>query len=234
MSKRKVLKLDDRARVLELSKNKSAHRIAEEMGVGKTQIQNILKRKAEVFEDIENNVSGDRNRVRRVTVHEDVNNLVYEWFEDMTARRMPVSGPILCTQALKFMSDPGDINFKALTGWLALFLKGNNIVLGTMSWERGDVNKDTVTDWKSKLPTVCDGSDPKDMFNMDETGEVETHEAFRKHFDEQVSLYKLINVITLVELSGKEKVIGDAYIDNVLKYNSQDVTYVTFDFHEYW
>ncbi|XP_045178721.2 tigger transposable element-derived protein 4-like [Mercenaria mercenaria] len=170
MSKRKVLTLDDRARVLELSKNKSARKIAEEMGVGKTQIQNILKRKAEVLEDIENNVSGDRKRARRVTVHEDVNNLVYEWFKDVTARRLPVSGPILCTQALKFASDLGDINFKASTGWLASFLKRNNIVLGTMSGERGDVNKDTVTDWKSKLPTVCDGYDPKDIFNMDETG----------------------------------------------------------------
>ncbi|XP_053376418.1 jerky protein homolog-like [Mercenaria mercenaria] len=100
MSKRKVLTLDDRARVLELSKNKSARKLTEEMGVGKTQIQNILKRKAEVLEDIENNVSGDRKRARRVTVHEDVNNLVYEWFKDVTARRMPVSGPILCTQAL--------------------------------------------------------------------------------------------------------------------------------------
>jgi hypothetical protein len=66
------------------------------------------------------------------------------------------------------------------------------------------------------------------------SGEAETHDAFKKHFDEQLLLYKFINAVTLVELSGKEKMIGDAYIDNVLKYNSQDVTYITFDFHEYW
>lgn len=137
MSKRKVLTLDDRVRVLELSKFKSARKIAEEMCVGKTQIQNILKRKAEVLEDVENNVSGDRKRARRVTVHEDVNNLMYQWFKDVTARRMPVSGPILCTQALKFASELGDTDFKASTGWLASFLKRNNIVLGTMSGKRG-------------------------------------------------------------------------------------------------
>lgn len=66
------------------------------------------------------------------------------------------------------------------------------------------------------------------------TGEAETYEAFRRHFDGQLALYKTVNVITLTELAGKEKVIGDAYLDNILKYNSQDVTYVTFDFHEYW
>lgn len=65
-------------------------------------------------------------------------------------------------------------------------------------------------------------------------GEAETYEAFRRHFDEQLMLYKTVNVLTLTELVGKEKVIGDAYLDNVLKYNSADVTYVTFDFHEYW
>ena len=47
--------------VLELSKSKSARKIADEFGVGKTQIQNILKRKAEVLEGVENNVSGEKN-----------------------------------------------------------------------------------------------------------------------------------------------------------------------------
>ena len=46
---------------MELSKSKSARKIAYEFGVGKTQIQNILKRKAEVLEDVENYVSGEKN-----------------------------------------------------------------------------------------------------------------------------------------------------------------------------
>ena len=60
MSKRKVLTLNEKIRVLELSKSKSARKIADEFGVGKTQIQNILKRKAEVLEDVENYVSGEK------------------------------------------------------------------------------------------------------------------------------------------------------------------------------
>ena len=46
---------------MELSKSISARKIADEFGVGKTQIQNILKRKAEVLEDVENYVSGEKN-----------------------------------------------------------------------------------------------------------------------------------------------------------------------------
>ena len=61
MSKQKVLTLNEKIRVLELSKSKSARKIADEFGVSKTQIQNILKRNAEVLEDVENYVSGEKN-----------------------------------------------------------------------------------------------------------------------------------------------------------------------------
>jgi len=52
--------------------------------------------------------------------------------------------------------------------------------------------------------------------------------------DEQLRLYGSVAAVTLTELVGKEKVIGDAYLDHVLRYNSPDITYITFDFHEYW
>lgn len=39
-----------------------------------------------------------------------------------------------------------------------------------MSGERGDVNTDTVNDWKEKLKLICKGYEPKNIFNMDETG----------------------------------------------------------------
>ena len=54
-SKRKVLTLDKRIQVIERSKTKSARKIAEEFQIGKTQVQNILKRKADLMADYENN-----------------------------------------------------------------------------------------------------------------------------------------------------------------------------------
>uniref|UniRef100_A0A182QH54 SAC domain-containing protein n=1 Tax=Anopheles farauti TaxID=69004 RepID=A0A182QH54_9DIPT len=63
--------------------------------------------------------------------------------------------------------------------------------------------------------------------------EQETQQAFEKHFDGELAIYQSICIINLVEQSGKEKVIGDAYANHVLKYNSERLIYVTFDFHEY-
>uniref|UniRef100_A0A182W4G2 SAC domain-containing protein n=1 Tax=Anopheles minimus TaxID=112268 RepID=A0A182W4G2_9DIPT len=71
---------------------------------------------------------------------------------------------------------------------------------------------------------------PPPRLDRDET---ETQQAFEKHFDGELSIYQSICIINLVEQSGKEKVIGDAYANHVLKYNSERLIYVTFDFHEY-
>lgn len=58
--------------------------------------------------------------------------------------------------------------------------------------------------------------------------------AFAKHFDQELDIYgKPINCISLVEKTGREKVVADAYIDNALVYDSADLNFVCFDFHDY-
>ena len=52
----------------------------------------------------------------------------------------------------------------------AIVLKTHNIVFGTMSGERADVDNTVVDDWVKKLPEICTGYSPEDIFNMDKTG----------------------------------------------------------------
>ena len=60
---RKVLTIEQRVKVLELADTgKSCRSIAEDFGVGKTQIQTIVKRKAEVLEEFERNCALDRKK----------------------------------------------------------------------------------------------------------------------------------------------------------------------------
>ena len=83
--KRKALDLADRVRVIELSKNnKSARSIADDFGVGKTQIQSIIKNKDNIMKDYENNCNQGRKRQRKQTPHDDVNDLTWEWFKSTT------------------------------------------------------------------------------------------------------------------------------------------------------
>ncbi|KAL5017220.1 hypothetical protein ScPMuIL_006809 [Solemya velum] len=63
--------------------------------------------------------------------------------------------------------------------------------------------------------------------------EKENCEACAKHFDEQLRIYKSVFAISLAELSGKEKILSDAYMNQILELNCPDITYITFDFHEH-
>uniref|UniRef100_A0A671Y255 Inositol polyphosphate-5-phosphatase F n=1 Tax=Sparus aurata TaxID=8175 RepID=A0A671Y255_SPAAU len=66
-----------------------------------------------------------------------------------------------------------------------------------------------------------------------EKGEKETMSYFAAHFEEQLKLYNTQVIINLVDQGGREKIIGDAYLKQVLLYNNPKLTYVSFDFHEH-
>ncbi|KAL0861018.1 hypothetical protein ABMA27_009543 [Loxostege sticticalis] len=67
---------------------------------------------------------------------------------------------------------------------------------------------------------------------LDRTEE-ESHAAFKNHFQEELNIYKQVCIVNLVEQQGRERIIWESYGNHVLKYNSPDIIYATFDFHEY-
>lgn len=65
-------------------------------------------------------------------------------------------------------------------------------------------------------------------------GEDETQVAFEKHFNNELQMYGPVCIVNLVDQTGKEKIIFDAYSQHIFKYNNSQISYATFDFHEYW
>ncbi|CAG2173959.1 unnamed protein product, partial [Oppiella nova] len=63
--------------------------------------------------------------------------------------------------------------------------------------------------------------------------EEETQIAFNKHFTDEFALYDNQVIVSLVEKTGREKIINDAYLNHVLNFDSPDISYVAFDFHDY-
>jgi transposase len=79
---RKTLNLDDKVKAINLCDGvKSCRAVAEEMGVGRTQIMNIIKRKSEIPDDFNNNMPGSRKRQRRATGNEDITSGYYLFFK---------------------------------------------------------------------------------------------------------------------------------------------------------
>ncbi|XP_069107251.1 tigger transposable element-derived protein 4-like [Argopecten irradians] len=81
-----------------------------------------------------------------------------------------VTGPMMKEKAPYFAKDLDVGDFKASNGWLQSFLWRHNISFGVMSGENGEVKPHVVDEWNGKLPDMCKDYDPKDIFNMDESG----------------------------------------------------------------
>lgn len=66
---------------------------------------------------------------------------------------------------------------------------------------------------------------------------IENKSAFGKHFEQLQTNYpnqSELVLINLVEEFGRESLLGDAYLEQTAELNADNLTYVQFDFHEYW
>ena len=91
----KELCLQDKIKVINCSLNKSQRQLAEQFGVGKTQIQQILKRKAEYTQAFEENEGSQRKRLCVRVDCDKLDKLMFEWFCKCRSMNIPLSGPMV-------------------------------------------------------------------------------------------------------------------------------------------
>jgi len=141
MGKPKTLSLKDKLVVIEKSeKGLSGRKIAEDMKVGKTQIQRILQNKEALLKEAEAGVPLAKKRNMRKTGNEEVNELVWDWFKTCRSKRIPMSGPLVCEKAKVFAERLGVTTFAASNGWLQSFRNRHQIKFSSLSGESADVN----------------------------------------------------------------------------------------------
>ena len=137
----------------------SQRQLADRFNVGRSQVNRILKRKAEFMEVYENNVNECLNR-KRVCVSSDydnIDNATWLWFKRARARNMPVPGPYIQQKALELAKRYDQGNFKPSKGWLERFKGRHNISSAVISGEKGCVDGIVVDDWKERLPDLISG-----------------------------------------------------------------------------
>ena len=90
------------------------------------------------------------------------------------------------------------------------------------------------TDGKNWTHWEFHGKINSDYFLSIFLGDKENTEAFVKHMNSQLNQYGKVAVVNLVDQTGKEKVLQDAFLKHTAQYNQKQVSYISFDFHEYW
>lgn len=167
---RQALSLSDKVKLIKDSDGKSCRVLAKEYDISKTQASDILKRKAEFLMEFEGNKNSKRIRLSTNSVYEELNQLVWKWFQRARSLGVPVSGPMVQEQALRYAQELNFPDFKASNGWLDRWRKRNNVSWNTVCGEANSVSSTDVTTWKEKLPSLVNGYAARDIFNFDETG----------------------------------------------------------------
>ena len=170
--KRKVLTLEERMGVLySSSKGKSCRAIAKELGVGKTQIQGIIKERDDIKKRWESGGRSDEKYSKSRNVgYEDLDSLMWEWFTVARSKSIPVSGRMIQERATMYAAELGHTSFTGSNGWLDRWLKRHNVHLRSLTGEAADVDPAVIEDWGKRLQSICEGYEKKDIFNADETG----------------------------------------------------------------
>uniref|UniRef100_H3A6Q7 HTH CENPB-type domain-containing protein n=1 Tax=Latimeria chalumnae TaxID=7897 RepID=H3A6Q7_LATCH len=172
-STRNELMLKHKVELIKNSEGKFHRVLAKQdflFGCGRTQVGNILKKKAEYLSAYEENEDSDWKQHCNGSSYNDVDLLIWEWFQHARSLNMPVSGTMIQEKALEFTKQLNKPDFKASNGWLGRFKGRHNIAFSAVSREKGCVDGDVVEDWKLKLPDIIARYQPKDIYNMDESG----------------------------------------------------------------
>ena len=173
---RKPLTLEQRVIALKLlSSGMSTMKTAASMGVGRSQIQQIIKRREEIMSDwLSKSVNPHRKRRNRKTGNEEINMMCLKWYEDAVTSGYTVTGPLLQQKALDLAVQLGIPSFKASNGWLESFRRRHMIPTTTGHAFKNDKahgsskifkiegERHSESNSKKKLkPGACDENDMK-------------------------------------------------------------------------
>ena len=101
----KQLTIVKKVELIKSSENRSVRQLAKGFGVSVGTVSNVLKRKREIVEQYEENVDDERCRKMKKTNHEELNNLMWDFFQACRRKNIPLSGPMLQEQALVYDKD---------------------------------------------------------------------------------------------------------------------------------
>ena len=95
------------------------------------------------------------------TDYDEINCAMFELFVSARAKGIPISGPLIQTEALETAKKLGKHNFKASNGCLESFKHRHNIVFKAVCGEGNDADMQTVADWKGKIEDLVAGYEPR-------------------------------------------------------------------------
>lgn len=134
--------------------------------VGKTQIQSLIKDKDTIIRRWESGESSYRKFPKKVCLYSDLDERLWEWLFNTRPRNIPISGYLIKEKDRLLTEQSGNSNFTASNEWLEKCSPQHNVRTIVLDDESGDFPQQTVDEWSARLPSMCEGYDPKNIFNI--------------------------------------------------------------------
>lgn len=147
----------------------SARKLADKFGVGRTQVNEIIKNKSDLKKLFEEGFNPELKRKFPKTEGLEIDQIVYKWLCETRNKNFPISGPLIKEKALKAAESLNITTFKASNGWLEKFCQRHNIRFKPTCSKLIDVDLNSVEAWKAKLQKILKEYSPKNVYSADET-----------------------------------------------------------------
>uniref|UniRef100_H3B7F5 HTH CENPB-type domain-containing protein n=1 Tax=Latimeria chalumnae TaxID=7897 RepID=H3B7F5_LATCH len=171
-SKRKARTLETKYQIVTaVDANKQYKKQIAKFGISPSSLSTILKSKDKILEAYHFSDFNSAHKKLRTADYKDVENALFEWFKSVRDENIPLSGPMLAIKADELAKKLGHADFSASQSWMERFKHRRGIVCRTVCGESESVNSNILDDYvTTKLPSLLIGYQPRDIFNIDETG----------------------------------------------------------------
>lgn len=168
IAKRQNLSNQEKWAVIQLIESgKKLTKVASDKNLPKSTVATWLKNRERIKLAVE---QGNSKRKReRATKNDDVDKALFVWFTQIRGTNTPVDGALLLEKANELATKSNTDTVSAT--WIERWKKRHQISQSSIVGEAASVSLDVVTEWReSVLPGLLSRYNPKDIFNMDETG----------------------------------------------------------------
>ncbi|XP_054720672.1 uncharacterized protein LOC129230299 [Uloborus diversus] len=173
MAKRKALSFDEKLKIIQQYDEKKGvtnkQQFANEIGIPVSTLKTLLKKREEIESSAFSGIS-KRRRVRKGK-NEDLEEVLYQWFQQARGNNLPINGPIMTEKANEIAKGLGINDFSGSAGWLDRFRKRYGIKYRQISGEAEAADDDNIAPWiENLLPNLLKDYAPEDVYNADEFG----------------------------------------------------------------